>query len=111
MKKTIKSGKKPRQKYEIIGDYSHEDPATVEILQAYERGELAPAKNSKQIIKQLQVAARNHLHKKQERVNLRLTGYDLLHLKRKAEEEGLPYQTLMASVLHKFVSGRLVAKE
>jgi predicted DNA binding CopG/RHH family protein len=41
-------------------------------------------------------------------VNIRLSSMDLEGLQAKAAQEGLPYQTLIASVLHKYVSGRLV---
>ena len=46
--------------------------------------------------------------KKIARINIRLTNEDLLNLKKRAEEEGLPYQTLVNSIIHKFLSGRLV---
>ncbi len=46
-------------------------------------------------------------NKKTEVVNLRLTKSDLLSLKLKADEEGLPYQTFISSILHKYVSGAL----
>jgi predicted DNA binding CopG/RHH family protein len=45
--------------------------------------------------------------KRDQRVNIRISGKDLDALKKRALEEGLPYQTLISSVLHKFVSGRL----
>jgi predicted DNA binding CopG/RHH family protein len=45
------------------------------------------------------------------RVNIRLAARDLEGLQARAAEVGIPYQTLMASVLHKFVSGRLIAPE
>jgi len=45
--------------------------------------------------------------KKDKRINIRLSGRDLSALQRRAMEEGIPYQTLVASVLHKYVSGRL----
>ena len=48
--------------------------------------------------------------KKDMRVNIRISRKDLEALQTRALEEGIPYQTLMASVLHKFVSGRLVEK-
>lgn len=48
--------------------------------------------------------------KKDRRVNIRISGKDLEALQKRALEEGLPYQTLIASVLHKFVSGRLVER-
>ncbi len=46
--------------------------------------------------------------KKDRRVNIRISTKDLEALQRRALEEGLPYQTLIASVLHKFVNGRLI---
>lgn len=52
-------------------------------------------------------AARATLRKDQ-RINIRLTLGDLTALKAIAIEEGMPYQTLITSVLHKFVTGRLV---
>ena len=48
--------------------------------------------------------------KKDRRVNIRISGKDLEALQKRAVEEGLPYQTLIASLLHKYVSGRLVEK-
>jgi predicted DNA binding CopG/RHH family protein len=46
--------------------------------------------------------------KKDRRVNIRISSKDLEALQKRALEEGLPYQTLIASILHKFVSGRLI---
>ena len=48
--------------------------------------------------------------KKDRRVNIRISSKDLEALQKRALEEGLPYQTLIASVLHKFVNGRLVER-
>ena len=45
--------------------------------------------------------------RKDRRVNIRISGKDLDALQKRALEEGLPYQTLIASLIHKFVSGRL----
>ena len=47
---------------------------------------------------------------KNKRVNIRLSEKDLEEIKIRALEEGIPYQTLMGSVLHKYLSGRLVEK-
>ena len=46
--------------------------------------------------------------KERKSVNLRLSSFDLDLLKRKAEQEGIPYQTLISSILHKFVTDQLV---
>jgi predicted DNA binding CopG/RHH family protein len=45
--------------------------------------------------------------RKDKRVNIRISEQDLNRFKKKAIEEGLPYQTLMASVLHKYISGHM----
>ncbi len=49
--------------------------------------------------------------KKSKNVNIRIAEDDLVRLKRRSQAEGLPYQTLIASVLHKYLNDRLVDKE
>lgn len=78
-----------------------------EILASFERGEWKPIRNQKGKIARFRAAAEATLLK-DKRVNIRISSGDLEGLQAKAAEEGVPYQTLMASVLHKFVSGRLV---
>ena len=78
-----------------------------EILASFERGEWKPVRNQKGEIARLKAAADATLLKNK-RVNIRISSRDLEGLQARAAEEGVPYQTLMASVLHKFVSGRLV---
>ena len=46
--------------------------------------------------------------RKDQRVNIRISGKDLGAIKKRALEEGLPYQTLISSLLHKYASGRLL---
>ncbi len=48
-------------------------------------------------------AAKNFLTKS-ERINIRMNKFDLTHIKRKAIQEGIPYQTLISSILHKYAS-------
>jgi predicted DNA binding CopG/RHH family protein len=48
--------------------------------------------------------------RKDKRVNIRLSQSDLVAIQKRAAEEGIPYQTLISSVLHKYVSGRLSEK-
>ncbi|HTA17108.1 MAG TPA: antitoxin [bacterium] len=78
------------------------------ILASYERGEWKLAPNQKEEKAKLQRYARATL-KKDKRVNIRISEKDLYQLQMKALEEGMPYQTLMASVLHKFVNGGLIS--
>lgn len=84
------------------------DKEEKEILRAFNRGDLKPVKDSKEKMKEAVKCARNTLSKDQ-RVNIRMTSNDLLSVKKKALEEGIPYQTLISSIIHKFVSGRLRA--
>ena len=78
-----------------------------EILASFERDEWKPIRNQKNAIARFRAAAEATLLKNK-RVNIRISSRDLEGLQARAAEEGVPYQTLMASVLHKFVSGRLV---
>ncbi|MEI6788124.1 MAG: hypothetical protein WCL49_06550 [bacterium] len=83
------------------------DPEEQDILDSFERGEWKPVANqSREIARHMQYA-KNTLAKDQ-RVNIRISSRDLEQLQTIAVEDGLPYQTLMASVLHRFVSGRFV---
>lgn len=58
--------------------------------------------------KRQQIEAILDQSRKKKNVNVRISEYDLAGLKRKAGEQGLPYQTLITSVLHRFVTDRLV---
>ena len=48
--------------------------------------------------------------RKDKRVNIRISEKDLVKLQRRALQEGLPYQTFMSSILHKFITGQLKEK-
>jgi predicted DNA binding CopG/RHH family protein len=76
------------------------------ILDAYEAGKLKRARRSAALIKEHREAAGRAL-RKDARINLRLTSRDLRGLQKRALAEGIPYQTLAASILHKYVEGRL----
>ena len=77
-----------------------------DILSAYESGTLVSARPTKAQLVAFREAARATFLKSR-RVNIRLSAADLLDIQARAYEEGVPYQTLIASVLHKYVSGRL----
>lgn len=76
-----------------------------EILDSYENNEWVSIKKSEDIAA-YKTAAKNTF-KKNKRVNIRISEMDLTLIQEKALIDGLPYQTLMASVLHKYVTGRL----
>lgn len=80
-----------------------------EILDSVERGEWRRIPNFKKEAKRYQDYARATL-RKDKRVNIRMTEKDLVHFQKKAVEEGLPYQTFISSILHKYISGRLKEK-
>lgn len=77
-----------------------------DIRASVERGEWSvTAKKSD--LRKYQEAARQML-KKDTRLNIRISSQDLKNLQKRAMEEGLPYQTFVSSLLHKYVTGRLV---
>jgi predicted DNA binding CopG/RHH family protein len=76
------------------------------LLHAFEDGDFRPARSRRLRVRQLKQAAMATV--KDRRLNIRLSAPVLEGLRARAAEEGLPYQTLIASVLHKFVTGRIV---
>ena len=79
-----------------------------EVLAAFESGALLPIATKKEL-EQIRESARATATKDQ-RINIRLSTGDLRDIQVKAMQEGMPYQTLIASVLHKYVTGRLAEK-
>lgn len=77
-----------------------------ELLSSFERGEWESVKNLSGVKKHFQEVARETL-RKDRRINIRLSQKDLEGVQAKAAREGMPYQTLIASVIHKFVVGGL----
>jgi len=80
-----------------------------DIIQSVEKGEWASIPNFDDIKKKMERAA-SETSRKDYRMNIRLARRDVEALKTKALEEGVPYQTLVASILHKYVTGRLVQR-
>lgn len=76
-----------------------------EIIAAFDKGKLTSV-GTKAELARFKAAARATALKDR-RVNIRLSSGDLSDIQAKALEEGVPYQTLIASVLHKYVTGRL----
>jgi len=84
------------------------DADELDILQAYERGELVSVATPDELARVRDAARATAV--KDRRVNIRLSSGDLADIQARALQEGMPYQTLIASVLHKYVSGRLVER-
>jgi predicted DNA binding CopG/RHH family protein len=84
-----------------------------ELERALESDEFVPVKDEKEKIKMLKNAAKNTLNKirKNSKITIRLNTNDLTKLKIKAKNEGIPYQTMLGSMIHKFVSKIDVKKE
>ena len=77
-----------------------------ELMESVEQGEWRPVKNRDQEMAAARLRARATFRKDQ-RMNIRIAGRDLVALKARALAEGVPYQTLVASIIHKYVEGRL----
>ena len=80
-----------------------------EAIESLRRGEYVSAPDLPLRKKALKRAAENTLKRKP--VTLRLLENDISNLKVRAIQDGLPYQTLVSSIIHKYVTGRLVERE
>ena len=80
-----------------------------ELLDSLEAGEWQSVPNVEQEIEKHIQYAKNTM-KKDKRVNIRISSRDLAGIQTMAMEDGIPYQTLMSSILHKFVTGKLVER-
>lgn len=80
------------------------------ILDSYERGEWKSVKDTKQEIGKLREYAMKTLQK-DKRINIRMSSKDLDQVQVMAAQDGIPYQTLVSSIIHKYVSGYLIEKK
>lgn len=85
------------------------DKDELELLVSYGQDEWKSAKSVKEQAEKYRAYARATF-KKDKRVNIRISSKDLTSLQKRAIREGVPYQTLIASVLHKYASGGLTEK-
>lgn len=86
-----------------MNKYFEPDKEELEIENAFKKGKIVFDKISKKEMLRLQQIAKNTLEKTKS-INIRVNLKTLLGLKAKAIEEGIPYQTLAGSILHKSVS-------
>ena len=77
------------------------------ILKSFENDEWVLDSDFSKRKKELMQYARTTL-KKDKRLNIRISERDLVEIQRKAVKEGLPYQTYVSSILHKFINGSLI---
>ncbi len=92
-----------RMNKEILKPLDQEEK---DLMESVERDEWQPVKNITEEKEKAMMAARNTL-KKDKRINLRLTQKDYYQIQIKAIEEGIPYQTLISSLVHKYINGSL----
>ena len=76
------------------------------LLQSFEAGEWRSVPDLTEEMEASRAAARNTFNKSR-RINLRVTERDFMLAHARAREEGIPYQTLLSSIIHKYLSGRL----
>ncbi len=81
-----------------------------EILGAYESGKMKLSIPSKKEIETIKAAARNTF-KKDRRITIRLYDHDFKGIQKKALQMGIPYQTLISGIIHRYVEGDLVSKK
>ena len=86
------------------------DQEEKDLMESIEREEWRSVKNIKQEKEKAIAAARNTL-KKDKRINLRLNQKDYRQIQIKAIEEGIPYQTLISSIVHKYLNGSLAPRQ
>jgi len=79
------------------------------ILAAYESGQMKPHKPSKKEIEAIKAAAESTF-KKDKRVTIRLYNHDFNGIQKKALQMGVPYQTLISGIIHRYVEGDLTTK-
>lgn len=86
------------------------DKEEQEILDAFDSGAIQPILDAKKEMEKHKAYASNTF-KKDKRINIRLTSRDLSSIQKLALREGIPYQTFIASILHKYADGRFMEKQ
>ncbi len=85
------------------------DKEEKDILDAYESGEMKLSTPSKKEIESIKAIAKNTF-KKDKRITIRLYDHDYKGIQNKAMEMGIPYQTLISGIIHRYIEGELVSK-
>ncbi|GAK56309.1 hypothetical protein U27_03271 [Candidatus Vecturithrix granuli] len=86
------------------------DQEEQEILEAYETGRMKLSKPSPSEITIIKATAENTF-KKNKRITIRLYDHDFKGIQKKALQMGIPYQTLIAGIIHRYIEGDLVSKK
>ncbi|MBW1781996.1 MAG: hypothetical protein JRL30_14790 [Deltaproteobacteria bacterium] len=86
------------------------DKEEKDILEAYESGNMKLSSPSKKEIEAIKAIAKNTF-KKDKRITIRLYDHDFKGIQKKALEMGIPYQTLISGLIHRYIEGELVSKD
>jgi predicted DNA binding CopG/RHH family protein len=78
-----------------------------DLIASVERGEWKSSRDREKNLLRFREIARETL-RKDARINIRMTKRDFFHLKSKAIKEGMPYQTLVSSIIHRYRTGQMV---
>ena len=89
-----------------LGAFVPFDEEEKELMESVEKSDLKGIPDARMRLAELKEAANNTFAKKRQ-INIRLSEHVLKNLQIKALEEGIPYQTLISSILHKYVSGKI----
>ena len=79
------------------------------IVDAYEKGKMALSTPTRKEIEAIKATARKTLVKNK-RITIRLYDHDYQGIQKKAIEMGIPYQTLISSIIHRYIEGDLISK-
>ena len=79
------------------------------IIDAYKKGKMTLSSQSKKEIDAIKATAKNTLVK-DKRITIRLYGHDYKGIQKKAIEMGIPYQTLISGIIHRYIEGELISK-
>jgi predicted DNA binding CopG/RHH family protein len=85
------------------------DKEEKDILEAYESGEMKLSTPSKEEIESIKATAKSTF-KKDKRITIRLYDHDYKGIQKKAMEMGIPYQTLISGIIHRYIEGDLTSK-
>ena len=81
-----------------------------EILKAYETGQLRLSKPSPKELNAIK-AATTSTFRKDKRITIRLYDHDFKGIQKKALQMGIPYQTLISGIIHRYIEGDLISKD
>ncbi|MCK5201936.1 MAG: hypothetical protein KAR21_26465 [Spirochaetales bacterium] len=85
------------------------DKEETEILEALDSGRMKLTTPSREEIKSI-IAAAESTFRKDKRITLRLYEHDFHGIQKKAMEMGIPYQTLISGIIHRYVEGELISR-